>query len=109
MIGIEVVHITVRVEQQRIVLIQRFIAIVLMVTDGRCILDVVDSLWFCHKRTAQHGNSHDDKHDSGNDFTAKNTVNGILAIQGNNVRNVSVLLTPFQQVARGWGLITAES
>jgi hypothetical protein len=24
-------------------------------------------------------------------------------IQGNNVRNVSVLLTPFQQVARGWG------
>jgi hypothetical protein len=33
MIGIEVMHITVRVEQQRIVLIQRFIAVVLMVTD----------------------------------------------------------------------------
>ncbi|WP_042927808.1 hypothetical protein [Klebsiella sp. OBRC7] len=33
----------------------------------------------------------------------KNTVNGILMIQGNNVRNVSVLLTPFQQVFWGWG------
>jgi len=70
MIGIEVMYVTVRVEQQRIVLIQWFIAVVLMVTDGRCILDVVDSLRFCHKRTAQHGNSHDDQYDSGNDFTA---------------------------------------
>ncbi|MCF0028024.1 hypothetical protein LZ670_28885, partial [Klebsiella michiganensis] len=32
----------------------------------------------------------------------KNTVNDILMIQGNNLRNVSVLLTPFQQVFWGW-------
>lgn len=70
MIGIEVMHVTVRVEQQRVMLIQRLIAVVLMFTDRSCILEVIDSLWFCYKRTAQNGNSHDDKHDSGNDFTA---------------------------------------
>jgi hypothetical protein len=31
--------------------------------------------------------------DSGNDFTATNTVNGILMIQSNNMRNVSALWT----------------
>lgn len=70
MIGIEVMHATVGVKQQWIVLIQWFIAVVLMFADGCCFLNVVCSLWFYHKRTAQHGNCHDDKHDSGNDFTA---------------------------------------
>ena len=37
---------------------------------GKDAMNAVCSLWLCHKRTAQHGNSHDDKHDAGNDFTA---------------------------------------
>lgn len=36
MIGIEVMHATVGVKQQWIVLIQWFIAVVLMFADGRC-------------------------------------------------------------------------
>ena len=40
-VAIEVMHATVGVKQQWIVLIQWFIAVVLMVTDGRCFLNAL--------------------------------------------------------------------
>jgi hypothetical protein len=92
MIGIEVMHATVGVKQQWIVLIQWFIAVVLMVTDGRCFLNAVCSLWLCHKRTAQHATAM--MISTILEMTSRliNTVNGILMIQSNNVRNVSAML-----------------
>jgi hypothetical protein len=92
MIGIEVMHITVRVEQQRIVLIQWFIAVVLMVTDGRCFLDAVAACGFAISELLSTATAM--MISTILEMTSRliNTVNGILMIQGNNVRNVSAML-----------------
>ncbi|WP_060415432.1 hypothetical protein [Klebsiella pneumoniae] len=79
-------------KQQWIVLIQWFIAVVLMVTDGRCFLNAVCSLWLAINELLSTATAM--MISTILEMTSRliNTVNGILMIQSNNVRNVSAML-----------------